>query len=184
MGKNPSHFKGDARLPVENVDWFAAVEFCNRLSEKEGFQAYYRIEGSRVAVIGGDGYRLPTEAEWEYACRAGTSTKWCCGDTSDDLGRYAWFAENSGGKTHPVGQKEPNAWGLHDMHGNVWEWCDTWYHQSAAQSEDPNYLGSARVLRGGSWGSSAGSARSAFRSGGQPSSSDDLVGFRVARALR
>jgi formylglycine-generating enzyme required for sulfatase activity len=102
MGTNPSYFKG-ANLPVEQVSWDDAVEFCKKLSQKEGKT-----------------YRLPTEAEWEYACRAGTTTKFSFGDDESQLGEYAWYGKNSGMKTHPVGKKKPNAWGLFDMHGNVW----------------------------------------------------------------
>lgn len=106
MGKNPSRFTGDPSRPVENVSWHDVQEFLRRLSEKEG----------------GKSYRLPTEAEWEYAARAGAATSYCFGDESSQLGEYAWYRENSGDRTHPVGQLKPNAWGLYDVHGNVWEW--------------------------------------------------------------
>ena len=108
MGKNLSDSKGENK-PVENVRWSEAVEFCRKLSEKEGVE-----------------YRLPTEAEWEYACRAGTSTAYSFGNDESQLGKYAWYRDNSI-STHPVGELKPNTWGLYDMHGNVWEWCQDLY---------------------------------------------------------
>ena len=118
----------DQQLPANYVTWIDAVRFCNALSEQIGFQACYRIEGDQVEWDReADGYRLPTEAEWEYACRAGTTTRWFFGDDPAELGRYAWFTNNSGDRVHPVGEKESNPWGLHDMIGNVWEWCWDWY---------------------------------------------------------
>ena len=114
MGVNPSHFKGDENRPVENVSWDDAQAFCKKLTERE------RAVGRLPA---GYKYSLPTSAQWEYACRAGTTTNYCSGDTKEDLSRVAWWGRNSNDKTHPVGTKEPNAWGIHDMHGNVQEWC-------------------------------------------------------------
>jgi len=137
MGTNPSRFKGPTN-PVESIPWNEAVEFCRRLSEK-----------TRKAV------RLPSEAEWEYACRAGTKTRFSFGDSDSVLGDYAWYGSNSGGMTHPVGQKKPNPWGLYDMHGNIWEWCADWDGPySSGSSTDPQGAGSGgfRVVRGGSWG--------------------------------
>jgi len=139
MGNNPSHFKGD-NLPVETVSWNDMVEFCKNLSQME----------SKT-------YTLPSEAQWEYACRAGSTTAYCFGDSSTLLEDYAWHGyEPSAAKPHPVGQKRPNKWGLYDMHGNVWEWCQDWYSEDyykksrSVDPEGPN-TGSARVLRGGSW---------------------------------
>ena len=165
MGTNPSNFKG-SQLPVEMVSWEEAVEFCRKLSAKEGRP-----------------YRLPTEAEWEYACRAGSRTKWSFGDDASSLGEYAWYTSNLGSTTHPVGEKKPNAWGLYDMHGNVYEWCSDWHGEYASTAvSDPSgaTAGSSRVYRGGSWGSVPGSCRSATRSYGTPGSRYASLGFRVA----
>ena len=165
MGTNPSNFKG-VQLPVEKVSWEEAVEFCRKLSAKEGRT-----------------YRLPTEAEWEYACRAGSQTKWCFGDNGSMLGEYAWYDDNSANTTRPVGEKKPNAWGLYDMYGNVWEWCSDWYgaYQSTAV-DDPTGAGAGllRVDRGGGWGSDARGCRSADRHVGTPGDRSDYLGFRVA----
>lgn len=120
--------KDDQQLPANHVTWFDAVKICNALSEQVGLQACYRIDGKQVEWDReADGYRLPTEAEWEFACRAGTTSQWFFGDDPAELGRYAWFRDNSEKKAHPVGEKEPNPLGLHDMIGNVWEWCWDWY---------------------------------------------------------
>jgi eukaryotic-like serine/threonine-protein kinase len=139
-----------------------------------------------------DKYRLPTEAEWEYACRAGSTTRFCFGDDEAKLEEYAWYVKNSDSKTHPVGQKKPNAWGLYDMHGNVWEWCQDWYGKYPAGpltdpegGPEPGFwkkLVYGRVLRGGSWYGYAGFTRSAFRNH-FPDFRNYLIGFRVARAL-
>jgi formylglycine-generating enzyme required for sulfatase activity len=168
MGYNPSEFRGDD-LPVENVSWYGAVRFCKKLS---------RATGKR--------YRLPTEAEWEYACRAGTQTAFCFGDDPDLLGEYAWWAENSEGRTHPVGQKKPNAFGLYDMHGNVEEWCsDLFYEEyyAASPSTDPENTstGIFRVLRGGSYlpTSFASYCRCAAREATYARMRDDESGFRI-----
>ena len=129
MGETPSGFKGSDDLPVEHVSWLDGVKFCNKLSEREERVPYYRIDGAEVAVAGGNGYRLPTEAEWEYACRAGSATVYPFGNDDGNLGEHAWYDSDSESKTHPVGQKRPNAWGLYDMQGNVWEWCPDWYDE-------------------------------------------------------
>jgi formylglycine-generating enzyme required for sulfatase activity len=169
MGTNPSDFKGPTN-PVDKVSWADAVEFCRKLSEKTGKT-----------------FRLPTEAEWENACRAGGKTRFSFGDSESVLGDYAWCGSNSGGKTHPVGQKKPNAWGLYDMHGNVWEWCaDCYGPYSNEASTDPQGPGSggARVLRGGSWAyDDADGFRCAFRGDRGPAYRDGSGGFRCARAL-
>jgi len=170
MGVNPSHFKG-ANNPVEKVSWDDAVEFCRKLSE---------LPAEKEA---GNVYRLPTEAEWEYACRAGTTTKYSFGDDDSELVDYAWHSENSDKEPHPVGSKLPNAWGLHDMHGNVWEWCQDWYVDYPSGSvTDPSGAtsGSARVFRGGSWGYTAEGCRPANRHRVIPSHRGDGLGFRVS----
>ena len=172
MGVNPSRFKG-ADNPVENVSWDDAVEFCRRLSE---------LPAEKEA---GNVYRLPTEAEWEYACRAGTTTMYSFGDDESKLGDCDWFSENSGTKTHPVGGKKPNAWGLYDMHGNVWEWCQDLYGDyPSGPVTDPTgpATGSDRVYRGGSWYGTAVYCRSANRHWYLPSYRSINLGFRVVRS--
>jgi formylglycine-generating enzyme required for sulfatase activity len=167
MGTNPSKFKGPMN-PVEMVSWHEAVEFCRRLSEKTGKT-----------------FRLPTEAEWEYASRVGSKTRFSFGDSDSTLGDYAWYKSNSGGKTHLVGRKKPNAWGLYDMHGNVAEWCADWYGSySSGSSTDPQGAGSgrSRVVRGGAWFNVApGTFRCAFRyfsAGFVPTFRSHDTGFR------
>ncbi len=173
MGSNPSHFKGD-RLPVESVSWEECREFLRKLNGRE------RAAGKLPA---GYEYVLPTEAEWEYACRAGTTGKWASGDNESGLGEYAWYDQNSGSKTHEVGGKKANGWGFHDMHGNVWEWCDDWYgNYPGGTVTDPTgpKTGSLRVRRGGSWNSSSGLCRSALRLGNVAGIRFYVLGFRLA----
>jgi formylglycine-generating enzyme required for sulfatase activity/tRNA A-37 threonylcarbamoyl transferase component Bud32 len=161
----------EADRPVETVSWNDAVEFCKKLSGRPEERALGRV------------YRLPTEAEWEYACRAGTTTKWASGDDEGTLGEFAWLDTNSSGQTHNVGGKRPNAWGLYDMHGNVWEWCSDWYGTYAAGAvADPTGPagGSYRVFRGGSWSHPARYCRSASRHWSVPSSRSSYLGFRLA----
>jgi formylglycine-generating enzyme required for sulfatase activity len=202
--------KGD-NYPVYYVSWYDALVFCNKLSVKEGLTPAYRIDGktdpaewgtlptssdatwnAAEVVAGSNGYRLPTEAQWEYACRAGTTTAWHGGDTSDNLGDYAWYSDNNGASgtdtygTKRVGTKLANAFGLYDMHGNVWEWCWDRYGDYAdpAQAEtDPvgASSGSYRVGRGGGWISAAGLARSAYRSYYNPDYRGGFLGFRLLR---
>ena len=170
MKNNPSKFKG-ADHPVEMVTWKDALEFCRRLSE---------LPAEKAA---GNVYRLPTEAEWEYACRAGTKAAYSFGDDDSKLGDYAWFRVGSGKETHPVGSKQPNAWGLYDMHGNVYEWCSDWFEEyPSGEVTDPSgpSSGSFRVYRGGSWFNSAEVCRSAYRSRGKPSRLRNDLGFRVS----
>jgi len=143
-------------FPAVYVSWHDAVLFCETLTGLE------RETGRLTAT---QSYRLPTEAEWEYACRAGTTTAYSFGDDPEQLGEYGWFGENSGGKLHPVAQKKPNPWGLFDMHGNVWEWCADWYDGTLAGGDDPvgRAAGASRVLRGGDWSLGASFCRSAYR---------------------
>ncbi|MDI1337982.1 MAG: SUMF1/EgtB/PvdO family nonheme iron enzyme, partial [Lacunisphaera sp.] len=169
MGSNPSEFKGDDR-PVEQVSWDEAMEYCRKLSARE------RAAGR---LPEGYGYTLPTEAQWEYACRSGTT-----GDYAGNLDAMGWYESNSGKTTHAVGQKQANAWGLADMHGNVWEWCADWYRDHLAGGSVPDPTGAAsgafRVFRGGSWGDSANDCRSAGRGGDEPGLRFTFLGFRLA----
>ena len=182
MGTNPSNFKG-YNLPVEQVSWYDAVNYCNRLSQNEGLTPAYTVNGPNVTWnCNANGYRLPTEAEWEYACRARTTTPYYIGDS---VANAAWYSDNSNGRTHPVGEKQANAWGLHDMLGNVFEWCWDWknYYPSDAQTDPkggPSY-GFGRVVRGGCWEYSAQSLRFTIRAAHDPSIRCDIIGFRVAR---
>ena len=152
MGNNPSNFKGGS-LPVETVSWDDAQIFIQKLNQLSGKK----------------NYRLPTEGEWEYACRAGSTSDYYFGDNESQLGEYAWYDGNSGATTHPVGQKKPNEWGLYDMAGNVWEWTDSWYDSSH----------SSRVIRGGSWYYFAGRCRSDCRRRGAPGGRVNFIGFRL-----
>lgn len=173
MGDNPSFFKdcGDD-CPVENLSWDDAQKFIKKLNEIEKI----------------DKYRLPTEAEWEYACRAGTTTEFSFGDDNDRLTDCAWFSSNSGDKTHPVGKKKPNFWGLYDMQGNVLEWVEDDWHDNydgapgdgRAWIKEPR--GAARVIRGGSWDFAAQGCRSAVRFGNGPGYRYGGLGFRLARS--
>jgi formylglycine-generating enzyme required for sulfatase activity len=167
MGTNPSKFKGDDR-PVESVSWLDVQRFIKRLNQRDP----------------GEGYRLPTEAEWEYACRAGSNGRWCFGDSQNSLPDFAWFDSNSEVATHPVGQKKPNAWGLHDLHGNVNEWCSDWFAgYSSFSTNNPHGAesGSYRVIRGGGWNSDAEALRCASRAYLVPSFSRRHLGFRLCR---
>ena len=182
IGTNPSYFTGDDNLPVEKVSWWDAIKFCNALSAKERLEQCYN-ENTGACDFTKKGFRLTTEAEWEYACRAGTTTTYYTGDTESDLGRAGWYG-NSSSKTNPVGQKVANAWGLYDMHGNVWEWCHDWYGSYGSWSvTDPigARTGSDRVLRGGCWNILAFFCSSVDRFYGYPVSRNQFVGFRVVR---
>lgn len=171
MGTNPSDFKGDD-LPVENVSWNEVQNFIQKLNQKEETNKY----------------RLPSEAEWEYAARAGTTTMYSFGNDESELGEYAWYAENSGDKTHPVGQKNPNKWGLYDIHGNVWEWVqDSWHADYDGAPDDGSAWedgsGAHRVNRGGGWYDVAGSCRLAGRIGSNPDLRYYGFGFRLVKDL-
>jgi formylglycine-generating enzyme required for sulfatase activity len=168
IGTNPSQFTGDPNCSVERVSWEDVQEFIRGLNAKEGDAIY----------------RLPTEAEWEYAARAGSTTAYSFGDDPRQLDEYGRYRDNSGDQTHPVGQRKPNAWGLYDMHGNVWEWVQDWYGAYAPEPvTDPRgpSSGSSRVFRGGSWGTGAGRCRSAFRGSGAPGDRGSDLGFRLLR---
>ncbi len=179
MGNNPSYFTGDLNLPVETVSWFDATNYCGQFTQRE--RAAGRVPSSCA-------YRLPTEAEWEYACRGLTSDRaFSYGDDLDysKLNDYGWYGANSLGMTHPVGQKLPNPWGLYDMHGNVREWCQDWYGTYAGGTViDPHgpATGSVRVIRGGVWLNDAALCRSAYRDYNFPSAKNYFVGFRVVLA--
>jgi formylglycine-generating enzyme required for sulfatase activity len=188
-GENPSRFRGSDDLPVEHVLWVEAVRYCNALSAKEELPPFYRLERDAVSVPDwrGPGYRLPTEAEWEYACRAGSTTRYSFGDDVARLGDFAWYFVNSGRKTHPVGQKAPNRAGLFDMHGNVCEWCwDAWGGKYYAASPLADPYGppgtTARVIRGGCKEYGSENARSADRLWRPVSYRNSYLGFRVARS--
>ena len=176
-GNNPSCYQGalvgnqNADLPVENVSLDDAVEFCNKLSELPEEKKAGRV------------YRLPTEAQWEYACRAGSKTIYSFDDEEGLLPEYGWFKRNSSQRTHTVGLLEPNAWGLYDMHGNVWEWCSDWYGEypkGAVSDPTGPTMGTDRVNRGGCWLYLAANCRSASRNWAKSSYQDGLLGFRVA----
>jgi len=221
MGNNPSYFDGgptggddtrprepaegeiQGKRPVETVTWFDAIEFCNKLSVKEGYNPVYTIT-ERTPETGypitfamvtvnwtANGYRLPTDAQWEYACRAGSTTDYYFGDDVTKLGEYAWYSANSSDneyaanrKTHEVGKKNPNDFGLYDMHGNVWEWCWDWWgdYPTEAKTDYTGVVaGTNRVERGGSWVNSAVDLVSAVRSYVPPVYRGVNLGFRVAR---
>jgi formylglycine-generating enzyme required for sulfatase activity len=189
MGENPSRWKGSSN-PVEQVRWSDAVRFCNQRSQLEGLKPAYDLK-TWTCDFAADGYRLPTEAEWEYACRAGTTTAYFFGDDPAKLPSHAWFDKNSGGRPRPVGQKQPNAWGLYDMSGNVWEWCNDfydvdYYKRSPAQDPRGPESGRTKVVRGGAWRFSAERCRSGYRYNENPGYADvcfgyDIYGFRCVR---
>jgi formylglycine-generating enzyme required for sulfatase activity len=184
MGENPSHFRGSDDLPVETVSFLDAVEFCNELSKRENRTPCYRINRPEVAIVDGTGYRLPTEAEWEYACRAGSAARFPFGDNRAALGEFAWYSANSEGKTQPVGRKRPNAWGLYDMLGNVWEWCqdrseDDYYRRSPTNDPPGSPDAPNRVQRGGGWYLPSRYSRPSERASAPPPTLGTGVGFRV-----
>ena len=186
MGSNPSSFSACGRdCPVERVSWFDAVRFANALSERDGYSKCYEIDGEVVRwVLGFDcnGYRLPTEAEWEYAARGGQAHVYAGSNTANDVG---WYNDNSSSTTHPVGGKSANGYGLYDMSGNVYEWCwDRYGSYPTGRSVDPvgPSTGSSRVERGGAWFGRSTRMRVAFRSRSTPSVAGDFLGLRLARS--
>jgi formylglycine-generating enzyme required for sulfatase activity len=185
MGTNPSNWKGD-NLPVEMVSWNDAVEYCNRRSLKEGLTPAYRSGGNSITCdFQANGYRLPTEAEWEFAAKGGTkdylTTEYAGSNSVDTVG---WHSGNSGARTHPVGTKQPNNLGLYDMSGNLWEWCWDWsssYGSGAQTDLQGAASGTPRVRRGGSWNDDARGLRSASRAHATPSGRGGNLGFRLVR---
>ena len=178
MGANPSNFKGP-KDPVEMVSWNDCRQFFTKLNEQSP-----RPHPGPFPEGEGE-FQFPTEAQWEYACRAGSTTLYGFGDDEAQLGDYAWYAANSDGRTHPVGEKKPNAWGLYDMHGNVWQWCADGYgdgYYAKSPTDDPPGVasGTFHILRGGGWIMPAWHCRSAYRSHDKPDTSYPVVGVRVA----
>ena len=195
IGSNPSTFAGDDTLPVTNIGPHEIMIYCNKLSQNSGLEPCYD-EKQMKCDFSRNGFRMPTEAEWEYACRAGTSSHFYTGNTENDLKRAGWYLGNSGGKTHPVAQKEPNAWGLYDLHGNVFEYCDDDWNPSMSYGKYMtehdivptfHYYHSLNITRGGSWFSEPSVCRSAARScfcSWKGINQSYYMGFRIARSSR
>ena len=194
VGSNPSTFKGDNNLPVTNIGPLEIIKFCNKTSLIAGLEPCYD-ENTRKCDFSKNGFRMPAEAEWEYACRAGTTTLFYTGNTEKDLARAGWYIGNSSGRTHPVARKEPNTWGLYDMHGNVFEYCnDDWipamcYGRYLLEHESVSpfhYYHNLNVTRGGSWFSKPSVCRSAARScfcSWANINQSYYMGFRLARSI-
>lgn len=184
---NPSRFRDDPAQPVESIGWLDVIRFCNALSERVGLMPAFEIEGDEVRGLPANGFRLPLEAEWEYACRAGTTTVYCCGDDADQLPEYAWYNRGAKGTTKPVGQKRANAWGLHDVHGNVDEWCWDWFGPIRGSAGTTTPAGPPdgifRVIRGGSYLPDAHGLRSSLRGRAVPDCRAATIGFRLVRSL-
>jgi formylglycine-generating enzyme len=192
IGKNPSTFNGDVNLPVTNVSADDALIFCNKLSESAGLEVCYDPKTGKCD-FSKNGFRLPTEAEWEYSCRAGTHSQFAEGNSEKDLDRAGWYLSNSGGRTHPVAQKKPNAWGLFDMHGNVFEFCYDGYDErytggnyTPESVTNPKGIENfnLRIMRGGGWFSEPSACRSTSRSNFWTGGGNYYIGFRVARSIQ
>ena len=191
VGYNPSKRERKEEA-VDRVRWTEAIDYCNERSKREGLEPCYDLKTAECRFEA-TGYRLPTEAEWEYACRAGTSTRYFCGDDASALDAFAWFDKNAAKDSRPVGARRPNAWGLHDMAGSLIEWCNDRYaaeYYAQSPSRDPTgpAAGKDRVLRGGCWRMGADKCRSAIRFHDEPSSADscfgwDSYGFRCVRRV-
>ena len=191
MREDPSRWKGKEN-PVEQVRWSDAVKYCNARSRLEGLQPCYNLK-TWECNFDANGYKLPTEAEWEYACRAGTEGSYFFGNNPGKLGSYAWFKENSSRRPRPVGKKLPNPWGLYDIYGNVFEWCNDfyavdYYMESPQKNPRGPKSGDTKIARGGSWDTPADKCRSSYRHNENPGYSDvcfgyDIYGFRCVRRL-
>ncbi|MBU0711628.1 SUMF1/EgtB/PvdO family nonheme iron enzyme [bacterium] len=189
IGSNPSYYSNKNDHPVEQVNWYDAIQFCNKLSQTKGFQLCYKIEGSEIVCdFGAAGYRLPTEAEWVIAAGSGDPINqvWSGTSTQDSLIHYSWFYRNSQGKTHPVSNKKPNNLGIYDMSGNVWEWCWDEYDQPViiSQNNPTRSLGDkARVIHSGSWVNYSNYCQIGFRDYFRPTYNSSNIGFRVVRTV-
>jgi len=182
MGETPWQFTGETNMPAERVSWTDAANFCNELSKYMGLNPCYSQDYR--CNFGANGFRLPTEAEWEYAARAGVKAEYYFGDSQGGLGLAGWYSGNSGSRPQIVASRNPNAAGLYDMHGNVTEWCNDYFgYYSCSAQQDPSgpERGYYRIARGGSWASSARDCRSASRYAYQPDAKISVLGFRIVR---
>jgi formylglycine-generating enzyme required for sulfatase activity len=180
MGTSPAFFKGDTAKPIENISFVEAADFCNKRSIREGLEPCYNTI-SWACDRTKNGYRLPTEAEWEYACRAGSNSEYFWGKKVSP--KYCWYKANSKESTHPVALTRPNKFGLFDMCGNVWEWCDDHFNANRSEKGITHWELGPKTLRGGSWSSSSDLLGSAVRDGGDPLGKSNGVGFRCVKNL-
>ena len=188
MGNNPSLFKNENN-PVENVNWYDVVEYCNKRSQKEGLTPCYSGSGDEITCnFEADGFRLPTEAEWEYACRGGAQSRGYTFSGSNNAGEVAWYEKNSM-KPQPVGQKKPNEIGIYDMSGNIWEWCwdrydFDYYNKSPEKNPRGPSTGKHRAIRGGSWGHTVNNVTSTIRIIFEPHQEFSFIGFRLVKNVK